>query len=236
MTAPLVELSRVRVQRGTFTLEVPHWRVYPGRVVGVVGPNGAGKTTLLRLLPGLDAADSGQIRVLGRDPIVDPVFVRQALGFMSDDMAVFSMKVGKLLRTASGYYPGWDAALVDDLLERFKLDPGKRTQKLSKGEGTRLRLILALAFRPKILVLDEPATGLDVGGRRALLETVLDLLQDPQTSVIISSHQLQDLERIADELLVVQDGEILREGNTTELIGDHRTLEEAVIAWGAAGC
>jgi ABC-2 type transport system ATP-binding protein len=200
----------------------------------VVGENGAGKTTLLRLLPGLDAPTRGSVRVLGRDPILDPRFVRCRVGFMADDMPVFDVSVAKLLRTLSGYYPTWDAALVDRLVERFELNVRSRTRALSKGEGTRLRLILALAFRPQILVLDEPATGLDLRGRRELLKSILEIVQDPRASVIVSSHQLGDVERIADELLVLHQGRVLQAGPTDAIVGEHRTLEEALLAWTAA--
>lgn len=232
---PIVELRDVQVRRGSFLLDVPHWAVAPGRVVGVVGENGAGKTTLLRLLPGLDAPTRGSVRVLGREPLADPTFVRSRLGFMSDDMPVFNLSVSKLLNVLSGYYASWDAALVSRLIERFGLDVRKRATALSKGEGTRLRLIMALAFRPRVLVLDEPATGLDVGGRRALLKSILDIVRDPRASVIVSSHQLGDLERIADELLVLHHGRIVEAGPIDLVVGEHRTLEEALLTWTAAG-
>ena len=231
----LVELEGVMVRRGSFRLEVPEWRVPSGAVVGVVGPNGAGKTTLLELLPGLRRPGEGRVRVLGMDPVVDPIGVRSALGFMTDDMPVFSLRLGRLLYLLSGYYTTWDAELVESLLERFKLDPSRHVRHLSKGEGTRIRLITAMAFRPRVLVLDEPASGLDLGGRRTLLETVLDIVRDPERSVIISSHMLADLERITDHLLVLDQGRVVRQGSTDDLVGEGRTLEEALVAWGAAG-
>lgn len=235
MPDALIDLQNVRCERQDFALSIPSWQVSPGQVVGVVGPNGAGKTTLLRLLPGLDVPSSGQVRVLGHDPQANPVAVRQGLGFMSDDMPLFRLRVGPLFRTLSGYWPTWDKGLVDDLVRRLGLDLGRGVWELSKGEGTRVRLVCALAFQPKVVVLDEPATGLDVGGRRALLETVLDVVRDPQRSVIISSHQLTDLERLADSLLVLDRGQVVQQGPTDTLVGQGRSLEEALTAWGAAG-
>ncbi|MCB9742447.1 MAG: ABC transporter ATP-binding protein [Alphaproteobacteria bacterium] len=230
----LITLRGVRARRGAFTLDIPEWTVRAGRVVGVVGPNGAGKTTLLRLLPGMDGVDAGEVRVLGRDPRRAPAEVRSALGFMSDDLSLFDLRLDKLLRVVSGYYPTWDAGLVDRLVERFQLDLTQRVGRLSKGQGTRLRLVVAMAFHPKVLVLDEPATGLDVAGRRQLLEVVLDIASDPERAVIVSSHQLADVQRIADELLVLNQGRVVQQGETDRLVGDARTLEEALVAWGAA--
>ena len=234
-TDNLIVVSGLRVRRDGFVLEVPSFAVAPGEVVGLVGPNGAGKTTLLETLAGLLKASDGAVGVLGRDPWADPVTVRSSLGFMSDDMPVLDLRIGRLLRLLSGYYPTWDAALVERLLERFKLDPSEKAHRLSKGQGTRLRLITAMAFRPRVLLLDEPATGLDVAGRRALLESVLEVVRDPARSVLISSHMLADVERIADRLLVINQGRIVKDGPMAELVGEGRTLEEALLDWGAAG-
>lgn len=234
-TAELIHVEGMVVRRGAFKLEIPRWNVSPGSVIGVVGPNGAGKTTLLESVAGLRRTSGGQIRVFGLDPWRGPVQVRSALGFMSDAMPLFALKIGALLRMLSGYYPTWDRELVDELLDRFKIDPGKRVGQLSRGQGTRLRLVTAMAFRPRVLLLDEPAAGLDLGGRRALLDSVLEVVRDPERSVIISSHMLVDVERIADRLLVINEGQVVKEGPTGELVGEERTLGEALLAWGAAG-
>jgi len=151
---------------------------------------------------------------------------------MSDDMPIYRLRVDKLFWTLSAYWDTWDASLVDDLVDRFEIDLRKRVDKLSKGEGTRVRLICALAFQPRLLVLDEPATGLDIGGRRRLLETVIEVVQDSSRSVVISSHQLSDLERIADELLVLDQGKVVRQGRMDDLVSEEQTLEEALLTWG----
>lgn len=229
----LVSVENLAVRRGPFTLRVPRWTVAAGEVVGIVGPNGAGKTTLLETMAGFRPADAGAISVLGFDPWRDPVAVRSSLGFMADDLPIFGMRIAGLLRTLSGYYATWDPNLVQALLQRFEVDPKKNTLELSRGEGTRLRLLIAMAFQPRLLVLDEPAAGLDLSGRRALLESVLGVVRDPSRSVIFSSHLLHDVERISDRLLVLNRGTVVRDGQTDSLVGDGRTLEEALETWGA---
>jgi ABC-2 type transport system ATP-binding protein len=233
-TTELVRIDDLGVRRGPFRLEIPTWSVEPGQVVGVVGPNGAGKTTLLESVAGLRPVGRGRVSVFGLDPWEEPTRVRVALGFMSDDMPLFAMRIDALLRTVSGYYPRWDAQLVVKLLARFEIDPTRKVHELSRGQGTRLRLLLAMAFRPRLLVLDEPAGGLDLSGRRALLDVVLDVVRDPERSVIVSSHQLGDVERIADRLLVLSRGQVVRQGSCSELIEDGQTLEETLLRWGAA--
>ncbi|MFH1998791.1 MAG: ABC transporter ATP-binding protein [Planctomycetota bacterium] len=233
--ADLIDLNKLRVRRGAFCLDILKWQVAPGQVIGLVGPNGAGKTTLLEVLSGIRPKTSGEVRVFGYDPWRSPVKVRSSLGYMSDDMPLFALSINKLLRLVSGYYPTWDENLVEDLLERFSIDPRQKVGRLSKGQGTRIRLIVAMAFRPRVLLLDEPASGLDLAGRHALLESVLDVVRDPARTVIISSHMLQDVERISDRLLVLNKGGVVQEGITGDLIGEGRTLEEALVTWGAAG-
>ncbi len=234
MKTKLAHVSNLEIRRGAFRLRINDWSLQPGEVVGLVGPNGAGKTTFLERLAGLRGSRSGQVTVFGRDPWLDAT-VRTELGFMSDDMPLFTLRIGALLRMLSGYYRSWDADLVENLLETFKLDPHDSVHKLSKGQGTRLRLITAMAFRPQILLLDEPATGLDVMGRRSLLECVLDIVRDPGRSVVISSHLLADVQRVADRLVVLDRGKVVTEGPTDQLVGENRTLEEALLDWGAGG-
>ena len=234
MTDPLVQLDSVRHTRGDFELSIPTWTVKPGQVVGLVGPNGVGKTTLLRLLAGIDPVESGSVSVLGMNPAKHYAAVRSRCAFMSDDQPVFAMRIAKLLKMISGYYPSWDPQRVDELMARFELDPMAHTNALSRGQGTRLRLLIAMAFRPDLLLLDEPGSGLDLAGRRELLKSVVEIAGSGHQSVVISSHQLGDVERICDRLLVINNGEVLRTGSPEELIKDGQTLEDAMVAWGAA--
>ena len=234
-TNELIKVIGLRIRRGRFRLEIPSWSLVSGQVIGLVGPNGAGKTTLLEALAGLRPLDGGSALVFGKDPWTDPVPVRSRLGFMTDNMPLFAMKAGPLMEMLSGYYPTWDAGLVRDLMDRFRIDPGQHVGRLSRGQGTRLRLITAMAFRPRVLMLDEPAAGLDLAGRRTLLDSVLEVVREPERSVIISSHLLADVERIADRLLVLDHGKVVQEGATDDLVGEDRTLEEALLEWGAAG-
>ncbi|MEO0605882.1 MAG: ABC transporter ATP-binding protein [Myxococcota bacterium] len=232
MTA-MLSAQNLSLRLGRFTLSVPSWEVPPGAVVGLVGPNGAGKSTLLELVIGLRKPDAGELRVHGADPWTDAQTVRLGTGYMTDDLELWNLRIDKLLRRVSAYYATWDAALVEQLMERFGLDPRARPYALSKGQATRLRLVLAMAHRPRLLLLDEPATGLDVAGRRGLLQSVLEVVRDPECSVVVSSHQLVDLERVVDHLLVLHEGRVVQQGPIDRLVGDERSLEEAMVTWGA---
>lgn len=235
LTSPLITIDGLRHTRGSFTLNIPDWTLERGQVVGLVGPNGAGKTTLLRLLAGFDAPSNGTVSVLGLNPVSDLPRVRQQLGYLSDEQPLFAMTVARLLHVLSGYYPTWDAALVSELLERFELTGAQRVDALSRGAQTRLRIILALAHRPSVVLLDEPGLGLDLAARKTLLRTIIDVAGDGDRSVVLSSHRLEDVARITDRLLVLQAGDVVQDGPTDSLVNDHETLEERLMAWGAAG-
>ncbi len=230
----IIDIQDLVVRRGDFTLQIPRFTVQPGQVVGVVGPNGAGKTTLFEVLAGLGRRQAGRLSVLGYDPAREPVAVRSQLGFVAPQQPLFDLRIGELINLVSGYYPTWDHAHAERIRATFGLEPKKRVHALSLGQGTRLRLLLAMAFRPKVLLLDEPASGLDLSARRTLMELVLEFVEGGETAILLSSHRLGDVERLSERLLVLDEGRVLQDGDTDALVGDERTLEEALLAWGAA--
>lgn len=224
------DVQGLRLDRGAFSLDIPSLRAEPGTVIGLVGRNGAGKSTLLLALAGLLAPTAGTVRTFGLDPWGDPVAARRRVGWMSDDMPIWAMRIDQLLATLAGFYPRWDTALAADLLRRLELDPTRHVTRLSKGENTRVRLVITLAFQPDLVLLDEPATGLDVPARRALLELVLGVVRDGTRTVVISSHQVDDVERIADRVLLIEGGRITADGTAVEVAGSAPNLEERLAA------
>lgn len=232
-SSPAISLRGVISRRGGFSLEVPELDLLPGTVVGLCGRNGAGKSTLLELCAGLLAPDVGQVRVCGLDPVARLREARQLIGWMSDDMPLFPLTLERHARLLARFYPRWDAELVGRLFDRFELHPGRVVGELSKGEGTRARLALSMGHRPRVLLLDEPATGLDVPSRRALVRELLEVMQDETRLVLLASHQLADLERVADRVLVLEGGRIRADGPLEQLTGGRQTLEE-LLAGGAA--
>src|SRR3954467_13148137 len=145
-----------------------------GVVFGLVGANGAGKTTLIRHVLGLLRAETGSVRVFGRDPVKDPVGILSRIGYLSEENDLPGwMRVRELLRYSRAFYPGWDDAYADELRTMFALDPAAKIKTLSKGQKARAGLVIALAYRPELLVLDEPSSGLDPIVRRDILGAVL---------------------------------------------------------------
>lgn len=204
---PLVKLQGVtkwfgeqQVLRGV-DLEVP-----PGSVTALLARNGAGKSTLMRILAGLVARDGGEAEVLGRDPEdLDPV--RDRLVWVTDSTnASPASCVQDELELVSGLRGRWNPELARDLLARFELPLHKPIGALSKGMQTRLRLILALAAEPDLLLLDEPALGLDLFARHDLLEAMIEVAQSASRAIVCATHLLDDVERVADRVVFLREG------------------------------
>ena len=186
------------------TLAIPQGRIY-----GVLGRNGAGKTTLLRMIPALLHPTRGTVRVFGADPW-EREEVKQDIGYLSESEAILGyLRVRDLVELCADLYRKWDGGMAAEFLARFGLDPGRRMKRLSKGQRRQVGLMLAVCHRPKLLVLDEPAGGLDPVARRGFLGEVLDLLAESGSTILFSSHILSDLERIATDIVILHEGRVL---------------------------
>src|SRR5262245_30744854 len=195
-----------------------------GSVFGLVGANGAGKTTLIRHLLGLLKAQSGTVRVFGRDPVAAPVGVLSRIGFLSEDNDLPGwMTIAELMRYTEAFFPSWDRDFADKLRRDFELDPRAKVKHLSRGQRTRAGLVVALAYRPELLVLDEPSSGLDPIVRRDILVAVIKTVAQEGRTVIFSSHLLVEVERVADHVALLVRGRVAYCGPLDELkAGHHR--------------
>jgi len=200
-------------------------RVRRGRVFGLVGTNGAGKTTLIKHLLGRLKAESGSVRVFGFDPVADPVAVLSRIGYLSENRDLPAwMRVDELLRYTEAFYPKWDRVYAEELREQFGLDPRAKIKNLSRGENAKAGLLLALAFRPELLLLDEPSSGLDPVVRRDILEAIIRTVAEEGRTVLFSSHLLEEVDRVADELAVMFDGRVVLAGELDHVKANHHRL------------
>src|SRR3990172_6895606 len=196
-----------------------------GAIYGLVGTNGAGKTTLIKHILGLLRADSGTVRVFGLDPVADPVAVLSRIGYLSEENDVPGwMRVDELIRYSRAFYPAWDDAYAEELRQTFALDPAARIRNLSKGEKARAGLLIALAHRPELLVLDEPSSGLDPIVRRDILGAVIRTIADEGRTVLFSSHLLEEVERVADRVAIIHQGRIMLTAPMDEIKDTHRRV------------
>ena len=213
-----------RFALGPIDLDLP-----AGSITALIGPNGAGKTTMIDLIYGLGQADAGQIAI---GPLILPddlVSVRQRVGYVSPELPFAGFgRVGAVLDYVSGFYPRWRTDECTRLLDLFALSRRDKIGGLSFGARTRLSLVMALARETDVLLLDEPTTGLDVAGRHHLFTELLRYIDRPGRAILISSHQLTELERIADRVAVMRQGRIVACGSTGDLVERYQQWDIAL--------
>lgn len=208
-----------------------------GGVYGLVGANGAGKTTLIKHLLGLLRAESGSVRVFGRDPVADPVAVLSRIGYLSEENDLPGwMRIDELIRYSRAFYQGWDDRYAEELRRTFGLDGAAVIKTLSKGQKARAGLLVALAYRPEFLVLDEPSSGLDPIVRRDIVGAILRTIADEGRTVLFSSHLLDEVEQVADHVTMISEGAIVLSGplaalkDANQIAGRSPSLDEIFVA------
>jgi ABC-2 type transport system ATP-binding protein len=217
-------------------LEQVELRVPDGAVYVLVGVNGAGKSTLFKVLMNLERPDAGTAEVFGLDTARDGPQVRAQVGYVPErqDTPYRAMTCARLLRHAAAFYPEWDHAYAGHLVRALGVRPERRAGALSKGETRRLQLVLALAYRPPLLLLDEPTDGLDPVVRRRALALLAEHLADAPTTVVISTHHLNELESLADHVGVLRDGRLVAQMPREELQRTVRSYQlEVPAGWEA---
>ena len=194
-----------------------------GCVLGLVGENGAGKTTLIKHLLGLLKAQQGQVRVFGLNPVSDPVGVLGRIGYLSENRELPDwMRIEQLLHYSQAFYPRWDRDFAESLRQTFELQSNQRIASLSRGQRARAGLLVALAHRPELLILDEPSSGLDPVVRRDILSAIIRTVADEGRTVLFSSHLLEEVGQVADEIVMLYGGRVALSGSAAELLESHR--------------
>ena len=198
-----------------------------GEVVGLLGRNGAGKTTLIHIAMGMLQQQAGSVEVFGLDPHRQPVEVKRRIGFVSENQILPSfLRVRDVLDLHRSVFPSWDDEMACELVERYRLRLGARIKALSKGQARQVALLCALCHRPELLLLDEPAGGLDALARREFLETAIQALNETGTTILFSSHYLSDVERLADRVVMLHDASVLIDSSLDEL---HESFSIALV-------
>jgi ABC-2 type transport system ATP-binding protein len=226
MSEPVIHVSELTRRFGATTaLASVSLSVTRGVVHGLVGENGAGKTTLIKHILGLLRAECGSVRVFGLNPVVDPVGVLSRIGYLSEENDLPGwMRVDELVRYSRAFYPAWDDVYAEELRQTFALDPTAKIGNLSKGQKARAGLLIALAYRPELLVLDEPSTGLDPIVRRDILAAVIRTIADEGRTVLFSSHLLEEVEQVADHVTMISRGRIALSAPLDFIWESHRSV------------
>ncbi len=209
-TTSAIRLSGVNKHYTHFQLNDVDLRLEKGHIMGFIGPNGAGKSTTMRIIMGLIGADSGHVEVLGHRVPDEQVAAKWNIGFASEDMRLYkAATVGWHMNFMKSIYPSWDDDYALALLSRFDIPADLRVKGLSHGQRVKAGLLLALARRPQILLLDEPTTGLDPVARTEVLNELIDVVADEDRAVLFSSHNTRDVEQISDQITFLDRGRII---------------------------
>jgi ABC-2 type transport system ATP-binding protein len=230
---PVVEIRNLSRRFGAadaladVSLSIPR-----GVVFGLVGTNGAGKTTLIKHAMGLMRAQAGSVSVFGLDPVSNPTAVLSRVGYLAELNELPEwMRVDELINFTRAFYPNWDESYAQSLRQNFELEPHKTVQALSKGQRARLGLLLALSYRPELLILDEPSSGLDPLVRRDILRAIIKTIAQEGRTVLFSSHLLDEVERVADRVAIINGGRIIQNDDLETLKSSYHRV---VFRFGSA--
>ncbi len=212
-----------------FTLDNLNLSLPTGTVMGFIGANGAGKSTTIRILMGLVYQDRGSVRVLGHAMPFDQSVAKLDIGYASEDLRLYgSATLAWHMNFIQSIYPTWDQTYADSLVDRFDLKPQQKIKGLSHGQRVKAALLLVLARRPRLLVLDEPTTGLDPVARHEVLGALMEVLADDRRTILFSSHNTLDVESISDRITFIDRGRIIDTDDKESFLDRWRRLRLVV--------
>jgi len=223
---PILTVNDLSKKYEKFELKHVSFELEKGYIMGFIGRNGAGKTTTLKSMMRLVHPYSGTVTVAGLDFAANEFFCKRKIGFVLGGIDCYPKKKLKVIAAVTKrFYPEWDDAAYQGYLERFELDPEKRIDELSAGMRVKFSLALALSHHAELLILDEPTSGLDPVSRDDLLELFQTLIADGEHSILFSTHITSDLEKCADFITYIKDGELLASGDKNEFIDSYREVK-----------
>lgn len=206
----VLEINDLRKDFKTFSLRDISFSLPRGYIMGFIGPNGAGKTTTLKLIMNMLRKDGGEITVFGLDHVAYEREIKQRIGFVHDQPVYYEqLSIKQMTSLLRPFYARWDEGKYQQYIRQFSLDPDKKLKELSKGMKTKYSLALALSHGAELLIMDEPTSGLDPVFRRELLHILYEVIQREENSILFSSHITSDLDRVADYITFLNDGNLV---------------------------
>lgn len=226
MSENCLELKNVCKSIQKFKLNNLSFTLPKGYIMGLVGPNGAGKTTTIQLILNMLEKDAGEILVFDKDNVMNEQIIKQEIGVVFDSVFyVDSWTVSDTEKAVSIFYNNWQHDIFNDMIKRFNLPQNKKVSELSRGMQTKLMLACAFSHNAKLLILDEPTSGLDPVARDEFLEILQDYIKDGEKSVLFSTHITTDLERVADYITLVNQGNLIFTGSMENLSDEYQLIK-----------
>lgn len=226
MTELAVSLTGVSKSYKHFSLQNVNLDIPQGTVVGLIGPNGAGKSTTMRIMMGLVNPSEGQVTILGRPMSSRDSSIKSELGYFSEEMRLYKPEsIAWHMQFVRSLSPLWDEAYAQQLLKRFGLIGEQLIRGLSHGQRVKTMLLLILARRPKLLILDEPTNGLDPVAKCEVLAELMRVVEEEDRTILYSSHNTQDVEQICDSITFIDRGQVISSGDRIEFLDRWRRIK-----------
>lgn len=222
----MLKVQNLNKEFKNFKLKNISFNLEPGYIMGFIGPNGAGKTTTIKLIMNLIKMDSGNIEIFGLDNKKFERKVKERIGFVYDESYFYEdLTIKQMKNIVAPFYSKWDEKVFKEYIKKFSLDENSKIKTLSKGMKMKFSLSLALSHNADLIIMDEPTSGLDPVFRREILDILYDVIQDENKSIFFSTHITTDLEKIADYITFINDGEIVFTKPKDEILETYRIIK-----------
>ncbi|AFK85724.1 MULTISPECIES: phenol-soluble modulin export ABC transporter ATP-binding protein PmtA [Thermoanaerobacterium] len=223
---PILEVKNLRKNYRDFSLKDISFRLDRGYIMGFIGQNGAGKSTTIKLIMNLLKRDGGEIKVFGKDNIKHEMEVKNKIGFVYDECYFYEeLTVLEMKEIIASFYKEWDDDLFSKYIKKFDIPQKKKIKDLSKGMKMKFSLAIALSHNADLLIMDEPTSGLDPVVRSEILDILSNIIQDENKSVFFSTHITSDLDKIADYIVLIDNGEIILSSSKDEILENYGLIK-----------
>ena len=226
MNDTVLQVQGLRKNYPAFTLSEVSFSLEAGRIMGFIGRNGAGKTTTLKSILGLVHPDAGEIRYFGLPFAQNEQRIKEQIGYAAGGTSYYQRRrVGEIARMTASFYPGWDDAAYRNYLRRFSLDESKCLRELSEGMKVKFLLTLALSHHAKLLLLDEPAAGMNPQESDELMDFIHRIRDDFHLTILVIEHQMQLVMGVCERIYVLDYGSLIAEGTPEEIQNNPKVIE-----------
>ena len=222
----ILEVNNLRKEFKNFTLDNISFNLEPGYIMGFIGPNGAGKSTTIKLIMNLLKKNGGEIKIFGLDHIKHEKEIKDRIGFVYDENYYYEdLTIKQMKSIVSSFYSKWDDYVFNRYMNEFDLNPKAKIKTLSKGMKMKFSLAIALSHNADLIIMDEPTSGLDPVFRREILDILYNVIQDERKSIFFSTHITTDLEKIADYITFINNGEIVFSKSKDEILDTYAIVK-----------
>lgn len=220
-----IDIKNLNKTLGDFKLTINDIEIEKGYITGFIGPNGSGKTTTMKLIMNMLKKDSGNIKVFGKEREVDDLEIKETIGYIGDVSGYMQEnKLKNIKKSIKPFYKNWDEQLYKKYIMQFKLNENKVYKELSKGQQKKFELVMALSHHPKLIIMDEPTANLDPLVRNEFLEILQEHIEKEEATVFYSTHITSDLDKVADFLVFIYEGNIILSGNKEDILENHKII------------